>query len=898
MSIPAAAMPGYADDLLLKVTAPRVQPHLIARPRLLSGDEALRSYPAILVQAPAGFGKTSLLAQWRKEHLAHGAVVAWVCAQVRDDKQRLVQSLALAVRVGSGRPTFGHTLLDTIPPDDLEGITTWLTELARLAMNVVLIVDEVDRLPQGSREALVYALRNAPPNLRVVLAARADCNLGIEDLIDYGQCLVVGPAPLRFQLEETIELVRKRFGERVDTDTAARLHDMTEGWPLGLQLALSVMASGKDPRCQVSAMAAHGGQLRDHLVHVLISNFAPTDVDFLIRIAALDNLHPDLCLALTGDESTSQRLTRMGRDTPVFASAEQGEWLRMHALVREVLRRRFAVLPAKEQVDLHARAAAWLADHGLPEDAARHALASGQVERAYEMAERSLYESFMTRGRQGIVLEWLTHLPEAELDRRPRLLLAAAWSLAHSGRHAEAGRWVARILERASEDDGLRCECALILGGAAVFADQPDRFAELHDPWAEAPPLRDPLLLHVHANRMAYRTLLEGDPALARRRQQKAPHGDFGHALAYANRWGEFIVGLTYLWEGQVLLAENLLQPTLASAEADLGRRSPFACMLSALLAAAAWQRDRPSEATALLANRLDMLERHGLPEAVLLGYRTLARIAMAEGAEHRAMELLGAMHAVGIARSLPRLRLASLAEQVRIHARRYRAETCRELCAQIDALLAEPAVPTTRLWRRSVAVVHDLARGHAAIAAREWRRALEPLVRAGDLAQELQMRELYIETLGLRAFVLDQSGERSEALLREAIDLARTYGLLRVFADAHPDLDARVRQVQDAALKEASAPSTSAASPRALASPRETAVLRTIPGTALTPKEREVLVLLARSLSNKEIGLAMQVGAETIKWHVKNLFTKLDAGTRKQVVQRASLLGLLVINT
>jgi LuxR family transcriptional regulator, maltose regulon positive regulatory protein len=894
LSIPAPPVTtGFAGDLLIKVTAPRVPPHLIARPRLLSGDKALRGYPLILIQAPAGFGKTSLLVQWRKEHLAHGAVVAWVSAQARDDTQRLVQSLALAVRVGSGRPTFGHTLLDATPPNDLEGITTWLAELAHLAMNVVLIVDEVERLPQESRAALVYALRNAPPNLRAVVAARADCNLGVDDLIDYGQCLVVGPAMLRFELEETIELVRERFGARLDTDTAARLHEMTEAWPLGLQLALSVMASGRDPRGEVSALAAHGSQFRDHLVSVLISNFAPTDVDFLVRIAVLDNLQPDLCHALTGDEATAQRLTRMSRDTPVFIAAEQGEWLRMHALVREVLRRRFAALPAEEQVELHARAAAWLADHGLPEDAARHALASGQVERAYELAERSLYE-VMTRGQQGVVLEWLAHLPDAELDRRPRLLLAAAWSLALSERHDEAGRWVARLLEHAS-GDGLRCECALILGGAALFADQPDRFAELHDPWADAPPLRDPLLLHVHANRTAYRALLEGDPALARRRQQQAPHGDFGRALAYVNRWGEFIVGLTYSWEGQVLLAENLLQPTLALADADLGRRSPFACMLAALLAAAAWERDRPAEAMALLANRLDVLERHGLPETVLFGYRTLARIAIAEGAEHRALELLGAMHAVGMTRSLPRLRLASLAEQVRMHARRYRAETCRKLCEQFDALLTEPDVPKTRLWQRSVDVLREQALGHAAIAARDWRRALEPLVRASALAQELQQQRLHIESLGLRAFVLDQCGEKSQALLREAIDLARTYGLRRVFADAHPDLDAWVRQVQEAALKEASAPGASAPAPRPSAPLPETAVPRTISGTALTPKEREILVLLARNLSNKEIGLAMQVGAETIKWHVKNLFAKLDAGTRKQVVQRARLLGLLV---
>ena len=191
----------------------------------------------------------------------------------------------------------------------------------------------------------------------------------------------------------------------------------------------------------------------------------------------------------------------------------------------------------------------------------------------------------MTRGGQGAVLEWLERMPAEEVDRRPRLLLAAAWSLALSERHDEASRFLERILARPDADAALRCECALIQSGAAVYADDPDRFAALHDPWAHDPPLSDPMLLQVHANRSAFRTLLDGEPALARLRQQQAPRGGRGEAQGYLGRWGDFIVGLSYLWEGQVLLAEKLLRPTLARAEVDLGRRSPFACVIAALLA-------------------------------------------------------------------------------------------------------------------------------------------------------------------------------------------------------------------------------------------------------------------------------------------------------------------------
>jgi len=202
--------PVGVGDLLLKVTPPRVPRFLVARERLLSGDARLLEQPVVLVQAPAGFGKTSLLAQWRRESLARGAVVAWLSAQPQDDPTRLVQALALAVRTGAGRPAFGHTLLAGPPRDPIEGITSWLAELAQTALDIVLIADEVDRLPPEALDVLVYLLRNVPPNLRVVIAARPDCALGIEDLVDYGHCVVIGPAQLRFELGETIALMRTR----------------------------------------------------------------------------------------------------------------------------------------------------------------------------------------------------------------------------------------------------------------------------------------------------------------------------------------------------------------------------------------------------------------------------------------------------------------------------------------------------------------------------------------------------------------------------------------------------------------------------------------------------------------------------------------------------------------
>src|SRR5215510_12727499 len=113
MNPSSGAISGQFGDLLLKVTPPRLTRHLIPRHRLDSSAEPFRGLPLFLVQAPAGFGKTSLLGQWRREHLARGAVVAWLSASAGDDPGRFVQALVLAVRAGCGRPAFGQTLLES-----------------------------------------------------------------------------------------------------------------------------------------------------------------------------------------------------------------------------------------------------------------------------------------------------------------------------------------------------------------------------------------------------------------------------------------------------------------------------------------------------------------------------------------------------------------------------------------------------------------------------------------------------------------------------------------------------------------------------------------------------------------------------------------------------------------
>lgn len=352
------------QDFLLKVTPPRLPRNLVPRKRLTTTANALGDASVLLVQAPAGFGKTSLLAQWRKEIQSTGVAVAWLSAHTRDDPHRLVQALTLAVRVASGKAAFGQAAFEFDGDDRLEHVTVFLAELAQSAQELVLIIHEADKLPEASREALNYLLRQAPQNLHTVIAARPDWRTDLDDLVAYGQCVVVDQRLLRFDIDETLQLVQARAGARIDRGIGARLHVLTEGWPLGLQLALSIVLRGGDASAGVSGMAVLGGELQGQLVTLLLANLADDDRNFLVR-TSWTTCTP-ICAAWSRPTpDASDRLARLSLDTPVFVSAEGGAWRRMHAVVRDALRERFATLPEDQRRDAHARAASWLADQGL-----------------------------------------------------------------------------------------------------------------------------------------------------------------------------------------------------------------------------------------------------------------------------------------------------------------------------------------------------------------------------------------------------------------------------------------------------------------------------------------------------------------------------------------------------
>ena len=884
--------------LTLKTTPPRVSGRLLDRPALELYNARLHDKGVVHVHAPAGFGKTSLLSQWRRRSLLDGRLVAWLTADEDDKPERFTQGLALAMERASCQPVFGRVRMREVTrPDDSDRLTEWLSEVAKLEAECVLMVDELERLPAATmQQSVSYVLSNLPSNLRVVIGSRARLRLQVGEMFARGAVALLTADSLRFSLSEAISVMKAHFGRRFNVDLAARIHELTDGWPLGLQLMISAMNHESDIGDLFGVISAQTGDLRQHFISALLSRLPPDRGDFLVRVSIADRIHPELCAALTGRGDSAQILEELRETTPILCEGLDSDWSTMHHLVRDFLRDQFERLPLAQRKAAHAALSAWLEEQGLTEEAARHALSAGHEQRGWDLAEKSLF-GVLAQGQVARVNELLDQIPQSRRKQRPHLLLTAAWNCNLSGRPDEAILLAERVLRsrRSTPQEILRANIAL--SGAAICQDKLEQAEKLMRRW------RGVLLENPEAdewngiNQLAWLALHSGDPVEARRLLSLRRPQPSGGEPSLLDAFHVVAEGMVDLWEGQVRRATRSLGDMHDRMERRAGRQGAVAASLAGLLALALSESAQMDQAMVVLANRLTSMECLATPGALIAGYRAAAQLAQFQAEDGRSLEILEGLCTIARKRGFPRASITGLTEMIRLHTIRGRAELIPPLLSRLNAQLAHSSSKVS--FGQLNHLTGSLARLFALKARSRWSEMPPLLDASAVLADKLGRNREGVEIKLLRVQALHESGQDGRSALSEAIRSAHDMGLMRLLQEEWVVGLRNVIAPQSTPIARQPALSPSPGRRKnggtISAGTHDVIPLRATPNSLLTQKEKQTLELLSKRLSNKQIAKALDLGEATVKWHLKNVFTKLNATTRSHAVQRARILGILM---
>ncbi len=419
-----------------KLRPPRLREGYVTRPRLLRQLDHGLGQGLILVSAPAGYGKTSLVADWLRQRPA--LTTAWVSLDENDnDLDVFLRYLTTSVHktFPQQKPCANtQALLNAPQSPTLETIiNTLINDLTQLPYPLLLTLDDYHLITLPAIQQMMAALiRHLPAALQLLLITRIDPALPLLTRRRVQQRLSeIRAADLRFALAEARAILTQTTGAEVDEETAVLLEEQTEGWIIGLQLAGISLRGQQDPAAFARAFQERSHRLiMDFLLDEVLARQPRAVMEFLLKTAVLERFCDSLCQAVVGRPGQESLLASLvNSDLFLISLDEQGVWYRYHHLFRDLLQRRLAQeWPQEEIAALHRRAGLWLADNGSTEAALRHLLAAGDVETAVTLIETQRHE-ILNQGNFHLLSRWLDLLLEEVVKQRPSLLQHKAWVL-------------------------------------------------------------------------------------------------------------------------------------------------------------------------------------------------------------------------------------------------------------------------------------------------------------------------------------------------------------------------------------------------------------------------------------------------------------------------------------
>ncbi|NAZ76612.1 helix-turn-helix transcriptional regulator [Kineococcus sp. T13] len=910
-------MPGPLLETKLHV--PRRRGRAVPRPRLAERLDRGRERRLTLVCAPAGFGKTTLLAERAAAWAAGGTRVAWLSLDPRDDDPGVLWPYVLAALAAAapGTGADAQALLAAGAPT-ASVLTSVLNDLHARPGEVVLALDDVHHLrsPQV-HDGLAFLLEHLPATAHLVLAGRADPALPLARLRARGDLVEVRAADLRFTPDEAAAYLGGTAGLALAPQQVATLAARTEGWVAGLQLAALSLQGRDDAAALVADFAGDDRFVVDYLLEEVLQ-LQPAHVrTFLLRTSVLGRLTGPLCDAVTGGAGGAAALEDLERRN-LFLVALDGRrrWYRYHHLFADVLRTRLHEERPGEVALLHARAGDWFEQHGERTEAVEHAFAGGDVERAAHLVELAL--PALRRSRQEATMHrWLAALPDDVVRARPVLgvgraaTLTALGDLAGAEEHLrDAERWLAADSgsDPGSGADGgavpagavvadrrafrglaagvavYRAALARARGDGAGTRTQARRALELGDPDAH-------LERGAAAGLLALAEWSAGDLASA--------HASWSEAVACFERAGHLAdaaagciaLGDIRSTQGRLEDARRTYERGLRLAAERGGPVLRGTADLHVGLADVLRERGDLAGAAQHLRTSGDLGAAAALPQHPHRHRVALARLRVAEGDPAAAVALLEEAEHVYEADFFPEPRPVA-AERARVLLAQGRwAEVLTWAGARGTGV--DDEVAYLGEYEHLVLARALLARGAAERDPHALSAAARLLERISAAAEGGGREGTLVEVLVVRALAARASGDEPGALahLARAVELGGPEGYARVFADEGEVL---LRLLRTLARRSSRARRLLTAlgeqQPAAGTAPRGGEVLV----DPLSPRELDVLRLLASDLDGPGIARELVVSLNTVRTHTRNVYAKLAVRDRRAAVRRATELGLL----
>lgn len=441
-SVPGA--PGRTLIFASKLHPPMAQSGTVIRQALLDRlDEALAARFVLLV-APAGWGKTSLLCDWYSA--GESDRVAWLSVD-RGDNDPVSFWAHVVAAVSTVRPGVGAGALEALTATGVKSTDTVLSQVindfAGIRVPVTLVLDDYHLISnQAIQESMTFLVEHLPPALRLVLASRSDPELPLARLRARGQMAEIRVDELRFSEAETTQLLNGTAGVTLPPDAVQALHHRTEGWAAGLYLAGLSLRGRDDAHQQVHAFHGDDRQIVDYLAAEVLDGLPPDVRSLLLRTSVLERLSGPLCDAVTGSTGSQRLLEEIERSQLFLVPLDSARhWYRYHTLFAELLRHELEMSEPGLAPQLHRRASMWHREHGSIADAIGHAIAATDLTDARELIV-SNWNPVVHQGLIATVQSWLDRLPPEMLVEDARMCVIRAFLARHLGRLDEVDPWL------------------------------------------------------------------------------------------------------------------------------------------------------------------------------------------------------------------------------------------------------------------------------------------------------------------------------------------------------------------------------------------------------------------------------------------------------------------------